>query len=125
MRINAKGFSLIEVMVAIVILTIGLIGVAGLQSTAITGNQNGNTMMQATTLAEEAIEQIRNAAYDDITPVNFPELENDVDGSIYDREILIEDDTPLNELKRITVTVSWRTLRRHQVVLRTIVSDEG
>jgi type IV pilus assembly protein PilV len=125
MRINAKGFSLIEVMVAIVILTIGLIGVAGLQSTAIIGNQHGNTMMQATTLAEETIEQIRNADYDDITAVNFPELENDVDGSIYDREILIEDDTPLNELKRITVTVSWRTLRRHQVVLRTIVSDEG
>ena len=125
MMMNDRGFSLIEVMVAIVILTIGLIGVAGLQGTAITGNQHGNTMMQATTLAEETIEQIRNAAYDDITVTNFPELESDVDGSIYDREILIEPDTPLNELKRITVTVSWRTLRRHQVVLRTIVSDEG
>ena len=125
MKMNNRGFSLIEVMVAMVILTIGLLGVAGLQSTAITGNQHGNTMMQATTLAEETIEQIRNAAYDDITVTNFPALVSDVDGSIYDREILIEPDTPLNELKRITVTVSWRTLRRHQVVLRTIVSNEG
>ena len=124
MKSNDKGFSLIEVMIAIVILSIGLLGLAGLQATAINGNHHGNTIGLATALAQDTIEQIRNAAYDDVTSTNFP-ISEPVGGSNFDRAILIEDDTPLNELKRITVTVSWRKVNLHRVVLRTIVSDEG
>ncbi len=122
MRLKQAGFSLIEVMIAMAILAIGLLGLAGLQGTAINGNRHGNTISQATILAQETLEQIRNADYDDITTTNFP-ASAAVDN--FDRAILIEDDTPLNELKRVTVTVSWRKLRQQQVVLRTIVSDEG
>jgi|LGOV01.1.fsa_nt_gb type IV pilus assembly protein PilV len=125
MKMNEKGFSLIELMISMAILAIGLLGLAGLQGTAINGNHHGNMISQATVLAQDTIEQIRNAAYDDITTTNFPATEMAVSGSNFDRAILIEDDTPLNELKRVTVTVSWRKLNQHRVVLRTIVSDEG
>ena len=125
MKMNEKGFSLIEVMIAMAILSIGLLGLAGLQGTAINGNYHGNTITQATVLAQYTIEQIRNTDYDSIIVDNFPLTQNNVDASIYDRAILIEPDLPLEELKRITVTVSWRKQNRHQVVLRTIVSDEG
>lgn len=122
---NARGFSLIEVMIALVILSVGLLGLAGMQGTAINGNLHGNTITQATALAQATIEQIRNTAYDNIDTTTFPDAESRVDESIYERTITIEDDVPLNELKRITVTVSWRKAGLHQVVLRTIVSDEG
>jgi len=124
MKNNEKGFSLIELMIAIVILSVGLLGLAGLQATAINGNHHGNTIGQATALAQNTIEQIRNTSYDEIIPANFP-ISEPVGGSNFDRAVLIEEDTPLNELKRITVTVSWRKVNLHQVVLRTIVSDEG
>jgi type IV pilus assembly protein PilV len=120
-----RGFSLIELMIAITILAIGLLGLAGLQATAIHGNLHGNVISQATALAQDAIEQIRNTKYEDINVTNFAEFESRVDGTIFDRAILIEEDEPLNELKRITVTVSWRTQNQHQVVLRTIASYEG
>lgn len=125
MNLNKRGFSLVEVMVAMTILSIGLLGLAGLQATAINGNRHGNATTGATALAQVTIEQIRNRDYDDVTYTNFPASTSNVDGSIYDRGILIEDNTPLNELKRVTVTVSWRKAGLHQVVLRTIVSDEG
>lgn len=122
MKINEKGFSLIELMISMAILAIGLLGLAGLQGTAINGNHHGNMISQATVLAQDTIEQIRNADYADINMTNFP---SSVTVDNFTQAILIEDDTPLNELKRVTVTVSWRKLNQHQVVLRTIVSDEG
>lgn len=122
MKMNKKGFSLIELMVSMVILAIGLLGLASLQGAAINGNQHGNTISLATVLAQDTIESVRNTAFDDITTTNFPASAT-IDN--FTRSILIEDDTPLNELKRITVTVSWRKLNPHKVVLRTIISDEG
>lgn len=122
MKMNEKGFSLIELMIAVSILAIGLLGLAGLQGTAINGNHHGNTISQATVLAQDTIEEIRNTNYDDINTTNFPASQTD---GIFEKAILIEDDTPLNELKRVTVTVTWGKLNKHQVVLRTIVSDEG
>jgi len=122
---NENGFSLIELMIAMAILAIGLLGLAGLQGTAINGNQHGNMISQATVLAQDTIELIQNTTFDDIDTATNPDLPASASVGGFDRAILIEDDTPLNELKRVTVTVSWRKLNRHQVVLRTIVSDEG
>lgn len=124
MKLTEQGFSLIELMVSMVVLSVGLLGLAALQGTAINGNQHGSTISQATALAQDVVEQIRYTDYDDINTTNFPALEPGVGGTQFDRAVLIEEDEPLNELKRITVTVSWHKQRLHQVVLRTIVSDE-
>ncbi|MGE4545153.1 MAG: prepilin-type N-terminal cleavage/methylation domain-containing protein [Pedobacter sp.] len=125
MFLNNRGFSLLEVLLAVVILSVGLLGVAGLQATAINGNLHGSTVSQATVLAEDVIERVRMTDYDLVTPTNFPETEDNVDGSIFSRTIQIEDNVPSNELKRVTVTVSWSLSTQHRVVLRTIISDEG
>lgn len=122
---NNRGFSLIELLVAVTILAIGLLALAGLQITAIQGNSFGNTISQATALAEDRIEEIRNMAYDDIVFASNPDIEANVDGTIYTRETFVETDTPLPDLKRVAVTVRWQTNRPHEVVLRTIVANGG
>ena len=53
-----SGFSLIEMLFAVVILAIGLLGLAQLQVTAMKANSQSATSMAATALAQQAIEKI-------------------------------------------------------------------
>ncbi len=53
------GFTLVEVMVALVIFTISLLGLAGLQAAALRDNHLANQNTIATQLAEDMAERIR------------------------------------------------------------------
>ena len=91
--LNNKGFSLIELLIAVTVLAVGLLAVAGLQGTAIQGNSHGNTISQATTIAQDRIEEIRDMDYAAIVFNPNPNVETNVDGTIYTRETLVEVDT--------------------------------
>jgi type IV pilus assembly protein PilV len=54
-----SGFSLIEVLVALVVLSVGLLGLAALQSTAAQFNAGAYTRSQATILAYDMADRIR------------------------------------------------------------------
>lgn len=54
-----KGFSLVEVLVAVVILSIGLLGLAGLQVTNLQFNKSAAQRSQATILAHDIIDRMR------------------------------------------------------------------
>jgi len=56
---HIHGFSLIEVLVALVILAVGLLGVAGLQANSLRNTYSANLRSQATTMAQDMIERIR------------------------------------------------------------------
>lgn len=53
------GFSLIEVLVALVILAIGLLGVAGMQNRSLSGNQGALYRSQAVLYANDILERMR------------------------------------------------------------------
>lgn len=56
---GASGFSLLEVLVALIILSIGLLGLAALQAFSIKANQSANYRTQATALAYDLIDRMR------------------------------------------------------------------
>lgn len=56
---SQRGATLIEVLVAIVILSIGLLGLAGLQATSIQGNYGAFYRSQATILAADITDRMR------------------------------------------------------------------
>lgn len=60
---NNKGITLIEVLVAIVILAFGLLGVAMMQYMAIAGNAYGREMQIATEVGQERLEIIKSVNY--------------------------------------------------------------
>lgn len=53
---SEKGFSLVELLIAVVLLTIGLLAVAGMQTTAINSNAWANRLTTAASLAQEVME---------------------------------------------------------------------
>jgi prepilin-type N-terminal cleavage/methylation domain-containing protein len=61
---NEKGFTLLEVIVAISILTIGLLGVASMQVSAIKGNTLAFGITEATSWASDQIEKLIVLPYD-------------------------------------------------------------
>lgn len=56
---RTAGFTLIEVMVAMLILSIGLLGMAGLQAVSLKMNQSAQHSSQATFLAYDIIDRMR------------------------------------------------------------------
>jgi type IV pilus assembly protein PilV len=63
--VREGGFTLLEVIVAISILTFGLLAVASMQSAAIRGNQLGYRVTEGSTLAQDRLEFLISKAYDD------------------------------------------------------------
>jgi type IV pilus assembly protein PilV len=54
-----RGFTLLEVLIAVVILSIGLLGLAGLQATSLRNNQDALMRSQETLLAYDMIDRMR------------------------------------------------------------------
>lgn len=120
-----KGFSLIEVLVAIVILSIGLLGMAALTAGIIKGNKLSNEMTTATTLAQDKMEDIRRLGYSGTAASDTTVTENY--GSItgyaaYKRITLTDVGNPGTNMKTITVTVFWDS-DGHSVQVKTILAQ--
>ena len=55
---SQAGFSMIEMLIAVVILAVGLLGLAQLQITAIQANSKSESLMAATALAQQVLEEM-------------------------------------------------------------------
>ncbi|MFK8011655.1 MAG: type IV pilus modification protein PilV [Marinicellaceae bacterium] len=58
-----KGFTLIEAMIAVVVFSFGLLGVAGVMLVAVKSNHNGYMRTQATFLAHSIVESMRSNSW--------------------------------------------------------------
>jgi prepilin-type N-terminal cleavage/methylation domain-containing protein len=56
---SQTGFSMVEVMVAILLLTVGLLALAKMQTQAVASNSYGNKLTEATFLAQDKMEELR------------------------------------------------------------------
>ncbi|MBU0484844.1 MAG: type IV pilus modification protein PilV [Proteobacteria bacterium] len=61
---NDNGFTLIEVMIAVLVLTMGLLGAAAMQTTAVNGNASAMKLTQATLLANDRVEILMSWPYE-------------------------------------------------------------
>ena len=113
-----KGFTLLEVLIAISIFAVGLLGVATMQISAIRGNRLGNEVTQATFLGQAKLEELKNST----NVANEPDG-NDQQG-IFTRTWVITPNTAYS--RRVTVTVAWTIGgNTHNVVLSTVTRGGG
>jgi type IV pilus assembly protein PilV len=115
-----------EVLLAMLILSVGLLGMAALITGIINSNKLSNRISTATVLAQDKMEDIRRKGYDGVGDIGDPdEDENPVTGySKFRRVTSIKGvGTPaVSGLKSITVTVSWDS-NAHSVELKTILAQ--
>ncbi len=64
--LSGKGFTLIEVLIAITLLSIGILGIAGLAGTAIKSSGYSQAVTQANNLAQEKVEALLSVDYNNI-----------------------------------------------------------
>ena len=122
---NNKGFTLIEVLVAMVILSVGLLGTAALITGIINGNKVSNRISTATTCAQDKMEEIRRLGYSGMptSDTTTTELYNSITNySLYKRVTFTDVVNPAVGMKTVTVTVSWDS-DNSSIELKTILAQ--
>lgn len=125
---SRQGFTLLEVMIAVSILTIGILAVVSIQYSVVSGNTNGNVMTQELNLAQRVMEQRK--ALSSVTALNSSVL-NNVDqngdpGGPYKVEVSVTNPLGGTASRFIIVTVSRNGgIGGHELTLRSLTQGNG
>jgi prepilin-type N-terminal cleavage/methylation domain-containing protein len=105
MQHRSAGFSLVEVLVAMVVFMISAAAVSSLMFHSTSFVSRNNFMSQAITCAQAALEEIRTQDYDDIVTTSGKTCSGD--GVNFNVAWSVSVDDPDAGMKTINVTVSW------------------
>jgi type IV pilus assembly protein PilV len=120
-RKKENGFSLIEVVAGLIILAIGLLAIATMQVTSTKGSYFSSHVTEATILAQDKMEYLKNLSYGDSNLSGGQHDEGTISGSIYSRQYNVAEDAG-NSMKTINVTVHWTDRVNHSISFSTIRS---
>jgi prepilin-type N-terminal cleavage/methylation domain-containing protein len=114
-----RGFTLVEVMVAMTVLAVGLLFISGMVPTAYTNISMSGVDTRGLGFAQERLDQLRVEAWTSAALTAGSHADT-APATGYTRSYAVEDNTPTNGVKRITMTVAGP--RARQVVLRTLIT---
>jgi len=117
-----KGFSLIEVLIGLIFLAIGLLAIAALQTTSVRGNFFSNNLMQATYVAQDRLEFLKNLPLDSpaLQAGNYNAIPAIPSGVVFSQSYTV---VVSGDLKTIHYTVTWNDGIDHNVTFSTIRSQ--
>ena len=117
------GFTLTEVMIAIVVFSIALLGIAQTLVVVINTNLAARQITSATVLAQSTIEDIHRLGYmaadTAATTDDYGSMPN---FEAYKRVTTVSPDVPAAGMKTATITVSWKADQR-SLSLSTILTE--
>jgi len=122
--IKSYGFTLIEVLIALVILSVAFLGLAGLMVQTTKNTSFGGLMTEAATFAQDKLEELRATPWNNLNAfLGGPEQ---VQGSnkIYNRSWAVQGPPPSpgDTVRTIDVTVTWNDRTRRTITLRSVLS---
>ena len=103
-----RGLTLLEVMISMIILSIGLLGLTPLMVLSIKANDISNNAIVASNIARDKLEYLE--SLDSIPSTSFSESESEVQPG-YSRTTIINDNSSDNTipegLLRVTIAIDW------------------
>ena len=115
LRQQSKGFTLIEVMIALVILAVGLLALGTMQIVSIRSNAFSSEMTYSTLLAQQQLEILKNLPFTDAALTATPPLHTlpavIEKGASYSVSWDVQVDPTNTDMKTIDLTVQWQSLR--------------
>lgn len=126
------GFTLVEVIITISLVTFGLLGSALLLNGVNIANKRAKQKLLAVQAAQRQIESVRNTGYNSISSGTFTPAPAPVSGATGNVAVC-EGATSCNDanlgvdngIKKITVTINWTDKIAQSVQLVTYVTDGG
>ena len=108
---NKRGFSLLELIIAIAVLAVGLVGVLQIFPIGLRASQRAGMMTKAAFLAQNKIEDIKLAGFDAITelPPKIPlsGKDGDFEWNIKIDDVNLEGVENTSEMRKVTVILTW------------------
>ncbi|MGH7168528.1 MAG: type IV pilus modification PilV family protein [Nitrospiraceae bacterium] len=121
---NEPGFTLLDNLLALVILSVVLLGLVGLATTVITGNAISKSRTVGLTLVQDKIEDTRRSGYNYALTGNQTVAEpygSMIGYPFFRRVTVTEVNTPGLGMQTVTVTVYWGQ-DAHSVTLSTLLA---
>ena len=123
---NQQGLSLLEIVIAMAVVFLALLGFAGFSVVAHTGMSASEKMTRAVTLAQETMEDIQRAGVPPGLTTQWANTEpyGSIAGALHHQRILtITPDDPMPGLHTVTIQVQWDN-GAHATSLKTYVTQE-
>ena len=104
-----KGFTLVEVLIAVSIFAVGLLAVAMMLDTAIQYNSSARFITEATEIAHSQMEKLMNSPYDDtnLDEASSPYGPNPI--ANYNVSWTVRENVPMPAMKTISLSVTWNS----------------
>ena len=117
---KSEGFSLIEVLIALIILSVSLLALAGLMATTTKNNSSGSHMTEAATFAQDRLEELRTTPWTMITTGS--DTRQGATGIVYTRSWEVVPNTA-DTLRTVAITLSWNDRVSHSIRLLSVISQ--
>jgi len=106
---SKKGFTLVEVLIAVSLFAVGLLAVARMLDTAIQYNSSARSITEATEIAHSQMEQLMNSPYDDasLDEAFSPYGPNTI--ANYNVSWTVRENVPMSAMKTISLSVAWNS----------------
>ena len=121
-----NGFTLLEVIVSIAILTFGLLAVASMQVRAIRGNDLASRITEASGWGQEKVEELLGLSYTDADLADLGATQHIEQNHPAGYTITwdVTANNPVNNVKLIVVTVTWQDKGHTKTTQLTCIKPE-
>ena len=123
---SQQALSLLEIVIAMAVVFLALLGFAGYSVVAHTGMSASEKMTRAVTLAQEKIEDVKREGVPSglTSPLSTTESYGSIPGALHHQRILtITPHDPMSELHTVTVNVQWDN-GTHTTSLKTYLATD-
>jgi type IV pilus assembly protein PilV len=119
-RKKSKGFSLIEVLIALVILAIALLALAGLMVQSTNSNSWGSHLTEASTFAQDKLEELRMTTWPNLD--SGTDIKTGSTGISYTRTWTVTTNAAGN-LRTVAIDISWTDKTNHTITILSAITQ--